>query len=246
MKKVLVVDDEQSIVKLLEFNLNKEGFAVETAMDGVTAYEMAKTGAYDMIILDLMLPEMDGMEVCRRLRMEPVETPILMLTAKDAEIEKILGLELGADDYMTKPFSPREVVARIRAILRRAKATHGSESKAVSDDSLVVSPIHKRKRYIEAGPIAIDTETFTVKVNGKSIEMTPKEYELLKYMVGHKNRTVARDRLLQQIWSFDYRGGTRIVDVHISHLREKIEEDPKNPDYIKTVRGFGYRFEVPE
>lgn len=245
MNKVLVVDDELSIVKLLEFNLKKEGYAVETAMDGVTAYQMAKTGDFDMIILDLMLPKMDGMDVCRRLRMDHVETPILMLTAKDTEIEKILGLELGADDYMTKPFSPREVIARIRAILRRsgAKANAGE---TVTDDTIMVSPIHKHTRYLEAGPISIDTELFTVTVNGDTVDMTPKEYELLKYLIRHQNKTVARDRLLQQIWSFDYRGGTRIVDVHISHLREKIESDPKHPRYIKTVRGFGYRFEVPD
>jgi len=236
VKKVLIVDDEQSILKLLSFNLEKEGYTVDTAIDGQEGYDMATTNAYDFIILDLMLPKKDGMDVCRELRQEKVETPILMLTAKDDELDTIIGLELGADDYMTKPFSPREVLARMKAIFRRS---NGSESDTQEKEGQTTEGV------IEIGEIAIFPEKYEVFVRGESIELTPKEFELLLYMAKRKKRILSREQLLNAIWNYDYTGGTRIVDVHISHLREKIEEDTKKPVYIRTARGFGYKIEEP-
>lgn len=235
MKKVLVVDDEQSIVTLLTFNLEKEGYEVESALDGETAYEMALNGDYDFIILDLMLPKKSGMDVCKDLRQQKVNTPILMLTAKDDELEKIIGLELGADDYMTKPFSPRELIARMSAIFRR------SEIKNDSDNDISDKQGSNETTVITIGNISIFPGNYEVYVDNESVELTPKEFELLLYMAKQKNRILSRDQLLNAIWDYDYTGGTRIVDVHISHLREKIEKDTKKPQYIQTVRGFGYR-----
>ncbi|MDO4670939.1 MAG: response regulator transcription factor [Aerococcus sp.] len=241
MKRVLVVDDEAAILKLLAFNLKKDGYAVTTASDGKTAYTLAKESHYDFIVLDLMLPKLDGMEVCRQLRQDGIETPILILTAKDDEVDKILGLELGADDYMTKPFSPRELTARMKAIFRRTEKMVSApeiEPTATEDSDV-------EGERIEVGDIVIDTGAFSVTVRQQVIEMTPKELELLTYMAKRVGRTLSRERLLQKIWDFSYTAETRIVDVHISHLREKIEQDPKHPEYIITVRGFGYKFEVP-
>lgn len=236
MKKVLIVDDEESILTLLAFNLEKAGYQVQTAMDGLEGYELALANEYTFIILDLMLPSMDGMEVCKKLRQEKIETPIMILTAKDDELEKIIGLELGADDYMTKPFSPREVLARMKAIMRRIKP---------EKQQTVPNEKEQQMEAIEIGDIQIFPELYEVKVRNSLIEVTPKEFELLLYMMKRVNRILSREQLLNAIWNFDYAGETRIVDVHISHLREKIELDTKNPMYIRTVRGFGYKFEVP-
>lgn len=238
MKKVLIVDDEESILTLLAFNLEKAGYEVQTAMDGLIGYQLALENQYDFIILDLMMPSMDGMEVCKKLRQEKIETPIMILTAKDDELEKIIGLELGADDYMTKPFSPREVLARMKAIMRRIKP----ESKEKITESHGASP----EEEVVIGELQIFPELYEVKVRGELIEVTPKEFELLLYMMKRVNRILSREQLLNAIWNFDYAGETRIVDVHISHLREKIEVDTKNPAYIRTVRGFGYKFEAPK
>ncbi|MGX7419037.1 response regulator transcription factor [Carnobacterium gallinarum] len=235
MKKVLIVDDEESILTLLAFNLEKAGYQVQTAIDGLAGYELALANDYAFIILDLMLPSMDGMEVCKQLRQEKIDTPIMILTAKDDELEKIIGLELGADDYMTKPFSPREVLARMKAIMRRIKPEQ--QKKSVDNEETLEA--------VEIGDIQIFPELYEVKVRGALIEVTPKEFELLLYMMKRVNRILSREQLLNAIWNFDYAGETRIVDVHISHLREKIELDTKNPMYIRTVRGFGYKFEVP-
>lgn len=254
MKKVLIVDDEQSILTLLKYSLEKEGYEVIQAEDGQTGLELAMNNELDFIILDLMLPKMDGMDVCKNIRQNKNNTPILMLTAKDDELEKIIGLELGADDYMTKPFSPREVLARMKAILRRASyavpvanGEDGSEDKhkiTLTKDS-VGNFKDEDVEIIKAGDIEIHVNDYVVYVRGESIEMTPKEFELLTYMARRVNRTISREQLLQKLWRFDYAGETRIVDVHVSHLREKIELDTKNPEYIITVRGFGYKFEVP-
>ncbi|CAD5900915.1 two-component response regulator [Carnobacterium maltaromaticum] len=238
MKKVLIVDDEESILTLLAFNLEKAGYEVQTAMDGLIGYQLALENQYDFIILDLMMPSMDGMEVCKKLRQEKIETPIMILTAKDDELEKIIGLELGADDYMTKPFSPREVLARMKAIMRRIKP----ESKEKMAESHEASS----EEEVVIGELQIFPELYEVKVRGELIEVTPKEFELLLYMMKRVNRILSREQLLNAIWNFDYAGETRIVDVHISHLREKIEVDTKNPAYIRTVRGFGYKFEAPK
>ncbi|ANZ99254.1 DNA-binding response regulator [Carnobacterium divergens] len=238
MKRVLIVDDEESILTLLAFNLEKAGYDVQTATDGLEGYELALKNKYAFIILDLMLPSMDGMEVCKKLRQEKIETPIMILTAKDDELEKIIGLELGADDYMTKPFSPREVLARMKAIMRRVNSRGKAEDEQENSKEELVE--------VTIGEIKIFPELYEVIVRDNPIEVTPKEFELLLYMMKRVNRILSREQLLDAIWNFDYAGETRIVDVHISHLREKIELDTKNPAYIRTVRGFGYKFEVPK
>ena len=240
MKKVLLVDDEPSIVTLLAFNLEKDGYEVTNATDGAEGYRLAISNPFDFIILDLMLPSMDGMDICKRLRQEKFDTPIMILTAKDDELEKIIGLELGADDYMTKPFSPREVLARMKAILRRTNKAVPAEPVATAQPE----PTEDETEKIEVGEITIFPQLYEVHVAGELIEVTPKEFELLLYMAKRANRILSREQLLNAIWNFDYAGETRIVDVHISHLREKIEKDTKNPQYIRTVRGFGYKFEV--
>lgn len=248
MKHILVVDDEPSIVILLEYTLKQAGYKVSIARDGKAAYDMISSQNFDLVLLDIMLPKMDGMEVCRRIRQERIQVPIIMLTAKSEEYDKIIGLELGADDYITKPFSPREVIARIKAVSRR---TNSPSNRPIieKNDALENQPLSSEdqslKGIVNYGDIQIDLDHFEVLVRGEKVELTPKEYELLVYFTQRKGRIISRDQLLNQIWNFDYAGETRIVDVHISHLREKIEEDTKNPKYIKTVRGFGYKFEVP-
>lgn len=233
--KVLVVDDEQSIVTLLQYNLEQAGFEVVTAMDGLAGKQLAESMAPDIIVLDLMLPKMDGIEVCKQLRQQKIMTPILMLTAKDDEFDKILGLELGADDYMIKPFSPREVVARVKAILRRVQIQTNSNEADQGDASDIV-----------IGNLQIIPEKYEAYFKKQLLELTLKEYELLHYLAQNKNRVLTRDQLLSAVWNYEFAGDTRIVDVHISHLREKIEEDTKKPAYIKTVRGLGYKLEEPK
>ncbi|WP_280769888.1 response regulator transcription factor [Salipaludibacillus daqingensis] len=232
-QNILVVDDEESILTLLKFNLEKAGFDVTTAMDGKKAMELGLEDRYDLIVLDLMLPEMDGLEVCKELRQNKIQTPILMLTAKDDEFDKVLGLELGADDYLTKPFSPREVVARVRAILRRSQAV--TQTKGVEKKSTVV-------RF---GDVEIFPDNYEVYLGGVPLELTPKEFELLVYLTTYRGRVLTRDQLLNAVWNYEFVGDTRIVDVHISHLREKIEPNTKKPIYIKTIRGLGYKLETP-
>ncbi|WP_147803414.1 response regulator transcription factor [Alkalicoccus halolimnae] len=232
-QKLLIVDDEESILTLLQFNLEQGGFEVTSAMDGQTALNKALENKYDLIILDLMLPEMDGLEVCKELRQHKIVTPILMLTAKDDEFDKVLGLELGADDYLTKPFSPREVVARVRAILRRSQASEPDPAKKQKMNKLTI------------GDVDIFPDNYEVYLRGTALELTPKEFELLLYLMSHKGRVLTRDQLLNSVWNYDFVGDTRIVDVHISHLREKIEPSTRKPVYIKTVRGLGYKLEDP-
>ncbi|MEH6942407.1 response regulator transcription factor [Bacillus sp. JJ722] len=234
-KKVLVVDDEQSILTLLQYNLEQAGFEVITASDGEEAIEVAEQEKPNLIVLDLMLPKLDGIEVCKLLRQRKMNVPILMLTAKDDELDKILGLELGADDYMTKPFSPREVIARIKAILRRA--TIQQEAVQVGEDE---------DEAIKIVDLVIYPEKYETYFQNKKLELTPKEFELLLYLAKNKGRVHTRDQLLSSVWNYDFAGDTRIVDVHISHLREKIEQDTRKPKYIKTIRGLGYKFEEPK
>ncbi|MBO0960112.1 response regulator transcription factor [Neobacillus sp. MM2021_6] len=233
--KVLVVDDEQSIVTLLQYNLEQAGFEVITAMDGIEGKQLAETETPDIIVLDLMLPKLDGMEVCKQLRKKNIMTPILMLTAKDDELDKILGLELGADDYMVKPFSPREVIARVKAILRR---TQIQTEITVENDTT--------EEQIQIGKITIFPEKYEAYFRDQHLELTLKEFELLLYLAQNKGRVLTRDQLLSAVWNYDFAGDTRIVDVHISHLREKIEEETKKPVYIKTIRGLGYKLEEPK
>ena len=239
MKKVLVVDDEESIRTLLQFNLQKEGYQVTLAEDGQKGLALALHEAFDFIILDVMLPYLDGMEITKKLRQEKVDSPILMLTAKDDAIDRILGLEIGADDYLTKPFSPREVLARMKAIFRRVD---------VKKEQTPIHPIasNQEGQTLQIGEIIADLANYQVQVRGHKITLTPKEFELLVYFMQRKNRVINRDTLLERIWNFDFDGQTRIVDVHISHLREKIEVDPKKPQYLVTVRGFGYKFQEPD
>lgn len=223
-QKILIVEDEQSIQKLLEFTLQQANYKTVLADDGEQGIEKVLDENPDLIILDLMLPKIDGMEICRMLRNQDIETPIIMLTAKGEEMDRIIGLEMGADDYMTKPFSPREVVARVKAVLRRTGERNRVEKKMI------------------AGELTVYTERLEVYLNDVPLEFTPKEFELLVYFMRHPNRVLSRDQLLQAVWNYDFAGDTRIVDVHVSHLRDKIEENTRKPRYIKTMRGVGYKF----
>ncbi|WLR44162.1 response regulator transcription factor [Bacillus carboniphilus] len=234
-KKILVVDDEQSIVTLLQYNLEQSGYKVITAMNGEDGFQLALEEKPDLVVLDLMLPKLDGMEVCKQLRQKKVMTAILMLTAKDDEFDKVLGLELGADDYMTKPFSPREVVARIKAILRRTQSSNQTDGTQEHDDDVMT-----------IADLKILPDHYEAYFQEEQLELTPKEFELLVYLAKHKGRVLTRDQLLSAVWNYDFAGDTRIVDVHISHLREKIERNTKKPIYIKTIRGLGYKFEEPK
>jgi two-component system, OmpR family, alkaline phosphatase synthesis response regulator PhoP len=234
-KKVLVVDDEQSIITLLQYNLEQNGFEVITAMDGEEGRDLAISQHPDFIILDLMLPKIDGIEVCKQLRQNKLTVPVLMLTAKGDEFDKVLGLELGADDYMTKPFSPREVIARIKAILRRTQVSGGQAAQEELE-----------KDYLQIGELKIYPEKYEAYFADEIIELTPKEFELLLYLVNNRGRVLTRDQLLSAVWNYDFAGDSRIVDVHISHLREKIERNSKKPNYIKTIRGLGYKLEEPK
>ncbi|OEH84459.1 DNA-binding response regulator [Desulfuribacillus stibiiarsenatis] len=229
-RKILVVDDEESILKLITFNLEKAGYETLTATDGEKAVEIAATQKLALIILDLMLPGMDGMDVCKSIRQNKIKVPIIMASAKDDEFDKVLGLELGADDYITKPFSPRELMARVKAVLRRT-----SEASMEKEEN--------PEEIISIGDLIVNISTYEVTFHNQLIELTPKEFELLKVLVTNKGRVISRDHLLNTVWNYDFVGDTRIVDVHVSHLREKIEEDPKKPQYIKTIRGIGYKID---
>ncbi|HHY72747.1 MAG TPA: response regulator transcription factor [Bacillus bacterium] len=232
-KTILVVEDEHSIATLLKYNLEQAGFAVETAMDGEAGLKMAITETPDLMILDLMLPKIDGIEICKQLRQQKVLVPIIMLTAKDDEFDKVLGLELGADDYMTKPFSPREVVARVKAILRRTQIIDEKAEQDILDTEKMT-----------LGGLVILPEQYEAFFEDELLELTPKEFELLAYLVKNKGRVLTREQLLSAVWNYDFAGDSRIVDVHISHLRDKIEKNSKKPNYIKTIRGLGYKMEV--
>lgn len=227
MTKVLVIEDEESFREALEFILTKEGFQIESAAngpDGVTTFEKYNP---DIILLDLMLPGMSGTDVCRAIRAKS-SVPIIMLTAKDAEVDKVVGLEVGADDYVTKPFSSPELVARIRAVLRRG-------SSFVSD-----SP----EEVLEVGPIKLDIARHSVEVNGQEVSMPLKEYEILEFLMENSGRVLTRGQLMDRIWGTTYVGDGKTLDVHIKRIRNKIETDPANPNLITTVRGLGYRFEA--
>ncbi|EGQ2847818.1 response regulator, partial [Staphylococcus pseudintermedius] len=232
-QRVLVVDDEQSIVTLLKYNLEQSGYVVEVAQDGEEALQKEKETKPDLIVLDVMLPKKDGIEVCKTIRSDKNQVPILMLTAKDDEFDRVLGLELGADDYMTKPFSPREVVARVKAILRRSSLVNHVQ-KEEEDEDIVI------------GSIRIRPDFFEVYRNDELLELTPKEFELLLYLVERQGRVITREHMLNSVWNYEFAGDSRIVDVHISHLRDKLEENPKQPQFIKTVRGLGYKLERPK
>lgn len=220
------MDDEKPIADILKFNLEKEGYEVVLAFDGIEATRLAFSEQPDLILLDLMLPGKDGMDVCREVRAK-LETPIIMLTAKDGEIDKVLGLELGADDYVTKPFSTRELLARVKAQMRR-------QQKAAAEGA------EEAKQGISLFELFIDTDMYTVHKNGEPLDLTHREFELVHYLVKNAGKVMTREHLLQAVWGFEYFGDVRTVDVTIRRLREKIEKDPSKPEYILTRRGLGY------
>ncbi len=241
-RKILVVDDEAVLLETMAYNLEQAGYQVITVSDGASALEAARRERPDLIILDIMLPEMDGLEVCRQLRREhgTATTPIIMLTAKGEEIDKVVGLEVGADDYVTKPFGRRELLARVRALLRRAEYVPASSERVETQSE---QEVVRAKRELVAGPLRIDLAGRLVVCRGRELELQPKQFDLLTYLVRNRGTVLTRDQLLHNVWGYDYVGDTRTVDVHIRWLREKIEEDPANPRLIQTVRGVGYRFQ---
>lgn len=226
-KKILIVDDEKNIVDIIKFNLKKEGFTTIEAYDGEQAMEMALSQKPDLILLDVMLPKMDGFTVCRKLR-QSISTPILMLTAKEEEVDKVLGLELGADDYITKPFSPRELMARVKANLRRLVIEETAAATA--------------ENVLNCGDLVIDVDRYEVRRGGTVIELTLREFELVKFLALHQGQIFSRESLLEKVWGYEYYGDVRTVDVTVRRIREKLEKDPGNNEYILTKRGVGYYF----
>ncbi len=226
--KILVVDDEEALVRLITYNLNKEGFMTIAAHDGNEAWRLITEEKPDLIILDLMLPGRDGLEICRELRQAKILTPIIMLTARDDEIDRVLGLELGADDYVTKPFSVRELTARIKAVLRRRSVKEEPDPYQAD---------------ITVGSFVVKPDRYEIYQNGQKLDLTLKEYELLALLIKNRGRVLKRDYLLEVLWDLPDSVSTRVLDVQVSKLREKVEPDSRNPRYIKTVRGLGYKFE---
>ena len=231
MPKILVVDDEKPISDIVKFNLDKEGYDVVTAYDGEEALEKVESEEPDLILLDLMLPKIDGLEVARQVRAKH-NIPIIMVTAKDSELDKVVGLELGADDYVTKPFSNRELVARVKANLRRQDQFQQSNEEV--------------KNNIKIGPLVINSDSYSVTRDGAQLDLTHREFELLHYLAQHSDQVMTREHLLQTVWGYDYFGDVRTVDVTVRRLREKIEETPSNPQILVTRRGVGYYLRNPE
>ncbi len=232
-KVILTVDDEAHILELLKYNLESNGYLVLQAESGEGALDQLEKNKVDAVLLDLMLPQIDGLEVLRRIRTNEKlkKLPVIMLTAKSEEFDKVLGLEMGADDYIAKPFGIRELLARLKAVLRRSDS---------EDENMDKNKI--RQKVIKSGALEIGVETRTVTIDKRTVEMSLKEFELLKLLAENPGRVYSRDVLLEKIWGYEYIGETRTVDVHIRHIRKKIEKDDSNPEFIKTVRGFGYKF----
>jgi DNA-binding response OmpR family regulator len=233
MARILVVEDEESLVQTLRYNLTKDGHDVRICTDGAKALELARDDPPDAIVLDVMLPGMDGLEVCRRLRQDggstaAGRTPILMLTARDDEIDRVVGLEVGADDYLTKPFSMRELLARVKALLRRSD---------------MARPAEGLPERLTSGDLVVDLATHRVTLGERLLKLKPREFELLAYFLRHPSQVLTRDRLLERVWGYAFLGDTRTVDVHVRWLRSKIEADASNPARIQTVRGVGYLFQ---
>ncbi|MDP2744804.1 MAG: response regulator transcription factor [Dehalococcoidia bacterium] len=229
--KVLIVEDDLTLLSVLKYNLVKEGYLVVTAADGVESLEVARREKPELIVLDVMLPKLDGFEVCRILRREMI-VPILMVTARSEEIDKVVGLELGADDYMTKPFGMREFLSRVRAMLRRTEMMK-PEATPVKE---------KLPPTIKAGELEVDLARHQVSMGGGPLDLGPKEFNLLVFLMRNQGQVFSRDHLLEKVWGYEYVGGTRTVDVHIRWLRQKIESDPSHPRFLLTVRGAGYKF----
>jgi DNA-binding response OmpR family regulator len=235
-RTILIVEDDAPLRDTIAYNLRGEGYLVLTAADGVAALDIARQNPISLVLLDLMLPRLDGLDVCRQLRSRPetAQTPILMLTARGEETDKVVGLELGADDYVTKPFSWKELRARVRALLRR-----GEQTPLVAQ--MEVGP-HEDGRVLTSGDLRIDVDRREVRRGEREIELPARLFDLLVYMVRNRGLVLTRDRLLQHVWGYDYAGDTRTVDVHMRWLRERLEDDPANPQLVLTVRGVGYRF----
>ena len=240
--KVLVVEDEPSLLDTLEYSLQRQGYDVSTASDGHKAVEIAREQTPDLVLLDVMLPGLDGFEVCRILRKE-TSVPILMLTARADEVDKIVGLEVGADDYLTKPFSMRELMARVKALLRRVRMDREDVAAEAAAETTETGEAPRVKERFVFEDLLIDLDRHEVKVNGATIHLKPKEYELLVFLARNRGIVLSRDLILERVWGWDYDGGSRTVDVHVRWLREKIEPEPAQPYRIVTVRGIGYRFE---
>ena len=232
MKKILIVDDEKPIVEILTYNLHKEGYETIEAYDGEQAITLALTQKPDLILLDIMLPKVDGLTVCKRIRHTLTNVPILILSAKDEEIDKILGLELGADDYITKPFSVRELMARVKANLRK--------SEVIQDVEQVEEETEEDGNKIEVGELKLDLDKYEVKVRGEVIDLTLREFEVLKYLANQPGQVVTRETLLEKVWGYEYYGDIRTVDVTVRRIREKIEKDTSNPKILITKRSVGY------
>jgi two-component system OmpR family response regulator len=230
--KILIAEDDKNLLDILSYNMEKEGYQVITAPDGAKALEKIRNETPDLIILDIMLPEIDGFEICRIVRKE-MTVPILMLTAKADEVDKIVGLELGADDYMTKPFSIRELIARSKAMLRRIELVKQS----------LMPPAEQSPSIIKFGELELDTARHVVSRKKVPVELGPKEFDLLAFLMLNKGQVFSRDTLLNKVWGYEFTGDTRTVDVHIRWLRQKIEANPDKPVYLRTVRGVGYKFE---
>ena len=230
-KRVLIIEDEKSISDIVKFNLTKEGFEVETAYDGKEGLDKALSDNPDIVLLDVMLPTIDGFEICKKIR-ESSAIPIIMLTAKEEEVDKVLGLELGADDYVTKPFGMRELIARIKANIRR---TVFSDAKGTETGTVQ-----------EFGNLVIDMNRYEVRKNGEPLELTLREFELLKYLAEREDKVFSREQLLEEVWGYEYYGDIRTVDVTVRRLREKLEDNSSDPKYIMTKRGIGYYFRRPQ
>jgi two-component system response regulator RegX3 len=226
MSRILVVEDEETLSEAIAFLLSKEGFEVSVATTGPAAISQFEKNGADLILLDLMLPGLSGTEVCRQIRTKS-SVPIIMLTAKDSEIDKVVGLEIGADDYVTKPYSSRELIARIRAVLRRGELLDAADEGST----------------LEVGPVRMDTDRHVISVNGEQISLPLKEFELLEFLMRNAGRVLTRMQIIDRVWGSDYVGDTKTLDVHIKRLRAKIEKDPANPEFIQTVRGMGYKME---
>jgi two-component system response regulator RegX3 len=229
MTRVLIIEDEPALSDSIRYGLEREGYECTVIADGVRAVEFVRSWRPDLVLLDLMLPGMPGTDVCREIR-RTGRVPVVMVTAKDTEADKVVGLEMGADDYITKPFSMRELIARVRAVLRRAGVTQEAEE--------------ERPSAIAAGPVEMDTDRHEVRVHGDVVELPPKEFALLEVLLRRAGKLMTREALIAQVWGDDYYGDTRTLDVHIKRLRSKIEDDPAEPKYLRTVRGLGYRFET--
>lgn len=230
LKQILIIEDDEEIIDLVDINLDESNYILDKAFDGETGLQKAMNNDYDLIILDLMLPEIDGLEVCKRLRADDIQTPILMLTAKSEEFDKVLGLELGADDYLTKPFSIRELLARVKANLRRVEVDKRGTSK------------EKAKDQLKVGRLTIYPQKQKVTLDDEEISLTPKEFDLLQLFAGNPGKAFSREELLAKVWGYQFEGYDHTVNSHINRLRNKIEKDPSEPEYLKTVWGIGYQF----